>query len=289
MWPGSGRASVRGGQEAAHGANVFCLTPGAVPLPGFPGKPVAEITIPAHIDRVTRQDLSVATNTVTKAPGPMHSSIGLKLMMAVSGLFFVFFVLFHMYGNLKILAGHETFDEYAHHLREMFMPILPYEGFLWCFRLVLILALVAHAYSAFTLWSRANTARGSNYAVRQAAAATWRSKAMRWGGVALLAFIVFHLAQFTLMWINVGGYRETPAERVILAFQHPWVVLVYLIALAALGMHLLHGTWSAIQTLGWTGTPAARARAKSLSLFIATVTIVGFMVPPLAIMFGLIK
>lgn len=83
----------------------------------------------------------------------MHSSIGLKLMMAVSGLYFVFFVLFHMYGNLKILASHEAFDTYAHHLRTMFEPILPYEGFLWIFRLTLIIALAAHVYSALTLWS----------------------------------------------------------------------------------------------------------------------------------------
>lgn len=231
----------------------------------------------------------MATNTVTKAQSPAHSSIGLKLMMAVSGLYFVFFVLFHMYGNLKILAGHEAFDEYALHLREMLMPILPFGGFLWIFRVTLIIAIVAHAYSAFTLWGRSNAARANRYSVKKAAAATLSSKSMRWGGVAILVFVLFHLAQFTLMWVNVGGTFASPAERVVAAFQVWWLTLIYVIALVALGLHLHHGTWSAFQTLGLTNTAKARARAKSLGLFIATVTVVGFLIPPFAIMFGLIK
>lgn len=231
----------------------------------------------------------MATNTVSKAPSPAHSSIGLKLMMAVSGLYFVFFVLFHMYGNLKILAGNDKFDEYAHHLRVMFEPILPYEGFLWIFRLTLIIAIVAHAYSAFSLWGRANAARANNYSVKKAAAATLSSKAMRWGGVTILLFVIFHLAQFTLMWVNINGTFSSPAERVIAAFQVWWLLLIYVVAMIALGLHLHHGTWSAFQTLGMTNTAKSRARAKSLGLFIATVTVVGFLIPPFAIMFGLIK
>lgn len=219
----------------------------------------------------------------------MHSSIGLKLMMAVSGLYFVFFVLFHMYGNLKILVSHEAFDEYAHHLRTMFEPILPYEGFLWIFRLTLIVALVAHAYSAFTLWSRNAGARDTKYAVKKAAAASVSSKWMRWGGVTLLAFVVFHLAQFTLMWINVGGTFGTPAERVVAAFSQWWLTLIYVVALAALGMHLHHGVWSASQTLGWTNTAKSRATAKTVGLAIAVITVGGFLIPPLAILFGAIK
>lgn len=219
----------------------------------------------------------------------MHSSIGLKFMMAVSGLYFVFFVLFHMYGNLKILAGHEEFDEYAHHLRTMFMPILPYEGFLWIFRLTLIVAIVAHIYSAVTLWGRADKARGSKYVVKKAAAASLSSKWMRWGGVALLAFIVFHLGQFTLLWINVGGTFGTPAERVVAAFEHWWLTLIYVIALIALAMHLHHGVWSACQTLGWTNTAKSRATAKTAGVAIAAIVVIGFLIPPLAILFGAIK
>lgn len=219
----------------------------------------------------------------------MHSTVGLKLMMAVSGLYFVFFVLFHMYGNLKILAGHQQFDDYAHHLRTMFEPILPYEGFLWIFRLTLLVAIVAHAYSAFTLWSRANAARSTRYAVKKASAASLSSKWMRWGGVALLLFIVFHLAQFTLMWINVGGTFASPAERVVGAFQVWWLTLIYVVALLALAMHLHHGVWSASQTLGWTNTAKSRRTAKTAGALLSAITVIGFLIPPLAILSGAIK
>lgn len=219
----------------------------------------------------------------------MHSTVGLKLMMAVSGLYFVFFVLFHMYGNLKILASHAAFDDYAHHLRTMFEPILPYSGFLWIFRLTLIVALVAHAYSAFTLWKRANHARSSRYAVKKASAATLSSKWMRWGGVAILLFVIFHLAQFTFLWINVGGSFVTPAERVVGAFQQWWLTLIYVVALLALAMHIHHGVWSASQTLGLTNTAKARRTAKAAGAVLSAIIVIGFLIPPLAILFGAIK
>ena len=215
----------------------------------------------------------------------------MKLLMAVSGALFVFYVLAHMYGNLKIFAGVEAFDEYAHHLRTMFTPILPFGGFLWLFRIVLVVALVAHAYSAFYLWSRARGARTTRYVAKEAARATVKSTAMRWGGVAILLFLVWHLLQFTIVKFNVGDdvVGTSPGKLVISSFQVWWVVLIYVLALVALGMHLWHGVWSATQTLGWAGSARARKRAKLAALVIAFVTSVGFALPPLAILFGIVK
>ncbi len=220
--------------------------------------------------------------------------------MAVTGLYFVFYVLMHMYGNLKILAGYEAFDEYAEHLRTMLVPILPHSGFLWLFRLSLVLALLLHLRSAFTLWSRANGARPVKYQVKKAVGASVSSKWMRWGGVALLLFLIFHLIQFTISKVNFNGAFGPEKLRgadghtstgllVIASFQLWWVVLIYLVALLALAMHLHHGTWSAFQTLGWTNTARSRATAKSLGLFFAIVVVAGFMIPPLAILFGAVK
>lgn len=219
----------------------------------------------------------------------------MKFLMAVSGLIFVFYVLMHMYGNLKILAGNEAFDEYAHHLRTMFEPILPYSGFLWLFRLLLIVALFAHAYSAFYLWGKANNARTNRYVAKEAARRTLKAKWMRWGGLALLLFVVFHLIQFTIVKVNFNsGVSEaeiagSAAALVIASFQLWWVVLIYVLALVALGLHLFHGVWSAAQTLGWTDTARARATAKATAHIIAAVTAVGFAIPPLAILFGIVK
>lgn len=223
----------------------------------------------------------------------------MKILMAVSGLYFIFFVLFHMYGNLKMLLGQEQFDEYAHHLRTMFEPILPYTGFLWLFRLSLIVAIAAHLYSAFTLWSRANGAREHKYVVRKAVGSSLSSRTMRWGGTTILAFLVFHLLQFTIVKFNVnGGFTaddlmvngvESPYRLATAAFKMWWIVAIYLIALGSLAMHLHHGTWSAIQTLGWTNTARSRATAKAAGVLIAAVVAIGFAIPPLAILFGAIS
>lgn len=215
----------------------------------------------------------------------------MKILMALSGALFVFYVLLHMYGNLKIFAGVGAFDEYAHHLRTMFMPILPFGGFLWLFRALLIVALVAHAYSAFYLWTKANGARTTRYVAKEAARATVTSKMMRWGGVALLLFLVWHLLQFTILKFNVGpdAIGDSPGRLVISSFHVWWVVLIYLLALVALGMHLFHGVWSASQTLGWAGGARSRRNAKATATVIALVTAIGFALPPLAILFGIVK
>lgn len=237
----------------------------------------------------------VATTTSTTQRSSGLSTIGLKLLMAVSGLFFVFYVLMHMYGNLKILipagqgqeVGH-AFNEYAHHLRTMFEPILPYEGLLWIFRILLIVALVAHVYSAMKLTGRAHAARSQKYVVKDAMKTSLSSRTMRWGGVALLLFVIFHLLHFTTHNIPGSYYGGTPAEMVFDAFKNPLMVLLYLLALVALAMHLHHGTWSAMQTLGFTNTAKSRGLAKTAGVIVAAVVAIGFAIPPLAILAGII-
>ncbi|MDO5628280.1 MAG: succinate dehydrogenase cytochrome b subunit [Mobilicoccus sp.] len=234
----------------------------------------------------------MATTTSTQQRSTAQSTIGLKIMMAVSGLFFVFYVLAHMYGNLKILAGHQAFDDYAHHLRELGEPMLPYSGFLWVFRLVLIVALVAHVYAAMTLSARAGKARGQRYEVKSSMGTSLSSRTMRWGGIALLLFIIFHLLHFTIRTFEIGTPQAgafSPAAMVVASFQVPWLTLIYVLALVALGFHLHHGVWSACQTLGFTNTASSRALAKSAGLVLAVVVVVGFLIPPLAIQFGLIQ
>lgn len=212
--------------------------------------------------------------------------------MAGTGLVFVGYVLLHMYGNLKALAGEESFNTYAEHLRTIGEPILPYGGLLWIVRVLLILSLVGHAYAAFTLWSRAGGARRTKYAaVKTAMRTAW----MRWGGVFLLLFLVWHLLHFTILKVSPNpdatgpAVENNPYRLVVASFQVPWMTLIYVLALIALAMHLAHGVFSAQQTLGVTGTPAAYRRAKVIGGVAAVVIAGGFLVPPLAILFGLIK
>lgn len=209
--------------------------------------------------------------------------------MAASGLLFVFYVLMHMYGNLKAFAGAEAFNGYAEHLREIGMPILPYAGFLWLFRALLIVALIAHVASAASLWKRANHARSSRYAVKKSVAATLSSKWMRWGGLALFAFIIFHILQFTTNTIRVNGDHIAPYDRMVAGFQVWWVVVIYLIALLCLGLHLRHGFWSACQTLGLVVSAKSRRTVNTIAVLLAAVVTVGFAIVPLSVAFGLIK
>ncbi|MGB3828834.1 MAG: succinate dehydrogenase cytochrome b subunit [Ornithinimicrobium sp.] len=230
----------------------------------------------------------MATSTVTSGARTKTSSILLKSLMAVTGLVFVGYILAHMYGNLMIFAGEEAFNEYAEHLRTIGTPVLPETGLLWIIRIVLILSLVGHAYAAFVLWSRAGNARKTRYAVTTAVRALWVSRAMRWGGVALLLFLVFHILHFTTNTIQINGDFAEPADRLVSSFEVWWAVLIYVVAVLALGMHLLHGVWAAGMTLGLNTSLAAAERLRIAAVAVAAIVVVGFLLPPLAILFGLI-
>jgi succinate dehydrogenase / fumarate reductase, cytochrome b subunit len=233
----------------------------------------------------------VTTTTSPAAARARSSTIAWKLAMALTGLIFIGYVLAHMYGNLKVFAGQESFDTYAHHLRTFGEPILPYEGLLWVMRVLLILALVVHATAAYKLWARAAGARTHKYAMKKAAVATISSRTMRWGGTALLLFVVFHILHLTTHTINPGGNPDSPYRRMINSFapENWWVSVIYLLAMVALAMHLRHGTWSAAQTLGLTNTPAARARWNLVGYLLALVVAGGFALVPLFVLFGIVE
>lgn len=209
--------------------------------------------------------------------------------MAVTGLVFIGYVLLHMYGNLKAFSGQLAFDEYAHHLRELLMPMLPYGGVVWILRVVLLASLVGHAASAFALWSRAAKARDQRYVVKKAVKASLASRTMRWGGVTLLAFVVFHILHLTTHTINPGGNPDSPYLRVVGSFQVWWVAVIYIVAMLALGMHLWHGTFSALQTLGLTSNKKRYRLAQTAAVAIALVVAVGFTLVPLGVIVGIIE
>ena len=235
----------------------------------------------------------MATTTApSRPPSARRTTIALKILMALTGLVFVGYLFLHMYGNLKALSGEEAFNTYAEHLRTFGEPILPYGGLLWIVRVVLLVSLVGHGYAAFALWARAGNARRTKYA---AARTALRTAWMRWGGIFLLLFLVWHLLHFTIIKISPNpdatgpNVVNNPYELVVASFQVPWMTLIYLLAMGALFLHLMHGVFSAGQTLGWTDSPAAYRRAKLVGWATAAVIAGGFCIPPLAILFGLIK
>ena len=181
-----------------------------------------------------------------------RSTIGKKAIMAVTGLIGIGFLFFHMYGNLKIFGGQEYFNAYAEGLRELGAPIFGHVHLLFVFRVVLLVAVVLHVWAAWSLWLTAHRARPQNYEVKRVVQANYASRTIRWGGLVIFFFILFHLAQLTWGVTNLpGGFDRTdPYSNVVAAFQSPLVVAFYLLALLSLAFHLYHGTWSFIQTLG---------------------------------------
>ncbi len=204
------------------------------------------------------------------------------------------YLLAHMYGNLKVFAGEAAFNSYAHHLRTLGEPILPPSGALWIIRVVLVVSVLAHMYAAFSLWARAQRARGgvSRYNSRRGRGGvqrTYASFTLRWGGVVIALFVVYHLLHLTWNVITPGGPAPEPYDRVVNGFQIWTVVLAYTVAMVAVGFHLRHGVWSALTTLGANVSSLARRRLNLLAYAVSGVVTVGFLLPPYAIVFGLVK
>ncbi|OUZ08553.1 succinate dehydrogenase [Aeromicrobium sp. PE09-221] len=238
----------------------------------------------------------MASTQLTKKRVPAsRSTVAMKYAMAVSGLIMVGYLILHMYGNLKVFGGQEAFDAYAHHLRTFGEPMLPYEGLLWIVRVALLASVLVHAWAAITLWRRNKAAAGysggKRYHSSKGATGVQRSYAsftLRWGGVIILVFIVYHLLHLTANVISPGGASDSPYQRTVNGFEIWWVVLSYTIAVLAVGLHLWHGIWSALTTLGQNRSKTRLAsRLTPLAWFVSAVITIGFLLPPWAILLGI--
>lgn len=237
-----------------------------------------------------RQMVASVGRTRVRRAGAITSSIGLKLMMAVTGVLFILFVLAHMYGNLKAFSGHVAYNEYAEHLRTIGQPIVPRTGLLWILRVGLIGSLLVHVTCAWILWQRARRARPVRPAARPRLSASIASRTMRPGGLGLLLFLIWHLVNFTIGKVNIrGGGTNDPYFLLVDTFSVWWSTALYLLAMLLLGLHLWHGTWSAAQTLGLTGTAVRRKTAKTVAAATAIVVAGGFSLSPVFILLGVIE
>jgi succinate dehydrogenase / fumarate reductase cytochrome b subunit len=229
-----------------------------------------------------------------------RSTIGKKAIMAVTGVILLGFVFVHMWGNLKVFAGAEELNVYAVHLRELGKPIFSYGQVLWIFRVVLLAAVGLHIWSGVSLWMRASEGRPVGYDKLKGVQPVDRyaSYTMRWGGIVIALFIIFHLLHFTFGAVGYGwgngefvhpeGGAYSVYENVINGFQVPLVSLFYMLAMLALGLHIYHGSWSLFQTLGWNNTGYS-GFIRSLAMLFALVIVVGNISMPLAVMLGFIQ
>jgi len=194
------------------------------------------------------------------------------------------FVLAHMIGNLKIFFGATALDNYSHWLREVGEPALPRQALLWGVRVALIAAVVAHIIAAYQLTMINRRARPEAYrSKRDYVAADFASRTMRWTGVIVGLFVIFHLLDLTWGPANPDFHHGDPYHNVIESFQRVPVALVYVAANVALAIHLYHGAWSLTQSMGWV-FPYRR----HLAILYACVIGVGNVSFPLAVMTGIV-
>ena len=220
-----------------------------------------------------------------------RSTIGKKAIMAVTGLLLVGFVIAHMAGNLQVFIGPGKMNAYASFLKSL-------GEFLWLARIILLVALVLHVLMAWQLTQIKRKARPIDYTTREAQVSTVASRTMRWGGVLLLVFIVFHILHFTTgtvfpvastpdamypAWSHTDVYGN-----IISAFRTPWVAAFYVVAMLFLMLHLFHGAWSSVRTLGLT-KPSRHPLHRRVATLIALVVWLGFSVIPVAVLLGVIR
>ncbi|MER7004181.1 succinate dehydrogenase cytochrome b subunit [Dactylosporangium sp. NPDC000555] len=218
------------------------------------------------------------------------SSVALKMLMAGTGILLVLFLFAHMAGNLKIFVGEDAFDHYGQWLRDLGAPLLPRTGFLWLQRAGLTVAVLAHIFAAVLLARRARAARPVRYAHRPKVQGSYAARTMRWGGVIILLFVVFHILDLTTGTVNPVGDKEHPFANVVADFAPSrwYVTLFYTLAIVAVGFHLRHGIFSALRTLGQQ-SPRGERRAQAVALALSVVLVAGYLSVPFAVLTGLVK
>jgi succinate dehydrogenase / fumarate reductase, cytochrome b subunit len=220
-----------------------------------------------------------------------RTSIGKKLLMATSSIILFLYVVAHLAGNLKIFFGPDPFNHYAEWLRVAGSPLFPDEGVLWIARVVLLIALLVHVGAYIQLWHQKRRARTVGYRTFDPQVFSWMSRTMVWGGIAILGFVVFHILHLTTGHVQPDlAYefqRHDAYENVIAGFRVWWVSAVYVVGVVALGMHLYHGLWSAMQTLGMNNAKYNLYRRPGAAAIAILITI-GYLTIPLGVLFGMV-
>jgi succinate dehydrogenase / fumarate reductase cytochrome b subunit len=222
---------------------------------------------------------AVAVNsTLARGVGFYRTTVGKKVVMAVTGIVLFGFVIGHMAGNLQFFLGRDVLNAYAERLHHL-------GALLWVVRLTLLAAVALHIVAAVQLWSLQRTARPVGYAKLSAQGSTYASRTMYWSGPIIALFVVYHLLHLTTGTVHPEYEYLNAYDNLVIGFSNPLVALFYVVAMILLGMHLYHGVWSMFQSLGLAHpryTPRLKVSAKIFSIVI----VLGFIIVPIAILAG---
>jgi succinate dehydrogenase / fumarate reductase, cytochrome b subunit len=227
-----------------------------------------------------------------KLPFPLdlyQAAVGKKWVMAITGIILLGYVLAHMIGNLKLYYGPESMNAYGDWLRTLLYPALQKEQALWLMRTGLLVAFVLHLHSAYSLTVMNAKARPVDYqSPRDYIAANFASRTMRYSGIIVLFFVLFHLADLTGGRANPDFIAHDPYNNVVVSFERPLVAAFYVIANLALGVHIFHGAWSMFQSLG-VNNPRLNSLRRGFATVLTAVIVVGNVSFPIMVQAGLIS
>jgi succinate dehydrogenase / fumarate reductase, cytochrome b subunit len=207
-----------------------------------------------------------------------QSTIGKKVVMAITGIIGILFVIGHMTGNLLMFKGQEAMHHYALLLRTS-MPLL------YFVRAVLLVSVLLHIVAAYQLTMLSRAARPAGYAQRKPKVTTFAARTIKIGGVIVLLFIVYHILHMTLGTVHPQFTHLDPYNNLRIGLANPFVAAFYILAAATVGLHLYHGTWSAVRTLG-AARPSTQPLKRKIAAAVAIVVALGFMIIPIAALLG---
>ena len=220
---------------------------------------------------------------MSQAPGFLGSSVGRKVIMAVTGLILFAYVFGHMIGNLQVYLGPEALNHYAVLLRSLL-----HGAGIWIVRVVMLAAVGLHIWAATSLTLESWRARPDGYREQKWKESTYASRTMRWGGVILLLFVIYHLLHLTTGTVHPNFVEGDVYHNFVTGFQNVPASIVYMIAMIALGLHLKHGVWSMFQTLG-VSHPRYIRIAHAAAWIFAVLIVAGNISFPLAVLFGIVR
>jgi succinate dehydrogenase / fumarate reductase, cytochrome b subunit len=211
-----------------------------------------------------------------------NSSVGKKVIMAITGLVMVAYLITHVVANLLVFQGAANINAYSAFLHGT-------GGALWAARAVLLAALVLHVVAAVQLANRRFEARPVGCAGgREPQVSTWASRTISWGGVLILVFLIYHILHFTVGTAHPDFAEGNPYHNVATGFRDLFVVILYLIAMAAVGLHLYHGVWSSGRSLGMS-PPSPNPFRRTVALVLALLIWLGFTIIPIAVYAGVVR
>ena len=223
-----------------------------------------------------------------REPVSLYSTtIGKKIAMSLAGIVLFGYLVLHLIGNLKVFTGETHFNEYSEFLRAVGAPVLGESQLLWIIRLILLAALIVHLVAVVQLWSKSRAARSIGYRKYDPEVFSRASRTMKWGGIAILVFVIYHVLHLTTGDVHPEFIPHSPYHNLVTGMRDPLASSIYVIGVVAVGFHLYHGLWSFFQTMGWNNRQYKRLR-RPFALIVALAITLGFLSVPFAIWTGIV-